>query len=253
MKAEDLKNSILQLAMKGKLVPQDPSDEPASVLLERIKKEKEQLIKDKKIKRNKNESFIFKENNHFYEKIGKNGEIKCIDDEIPFEIPENWEWCRFSSIVNFKLGKTPARKNPIYWENGNIPWVSISDMNDGEYIHDTKEYVNNYALNNSFKKCLVPKETLLMSFKLTVGKVSILDIDAVHNEAIISIYPYINDKFIIRDYLFHILPLISQTGDMKSAIKGKTLNSKSLSNLLIPLPSLDEQKRIVSKIEELIQ
>ena len=251
MKAQDLKNSILQMAMKGKLVPQDPNDEPASVLLERIKEEKEQLIKENKIKRNKNESIIFRKNNHFYEKIGKNGEKICIDEEIPWEIPDNWEWVRFGTIVNFSMGKTPQRKNPEFWENGTVPWVSIADMKDREVIYSTKEKVNETALEKSFKNTLIPKDTLLMSFKLTVGKVSILGMDAVHNEAIISINPFIDNEFALRDYLFWILPIISQFGDTKSAIKGKTLNSKSLNNLLLPLPNLNEQKRIVEKLYEL--
>ena len=250
MKAQDLKNSILQMAMEGKLVPQDPNDEPASVLLERIKEEKEQLIKEKKIKRNNKESIIFRKNNHFYEKIGKNKPV-CIDDDIPWEIPNTWEWVKFGSVVDFSLGKTPQRKNPDYWEEGTIPWVSIADMNDGEIINLTKEKVNDYALEKSFKGNLVPKNTLLMSFKLTVGKVSILGMDAVHNEAIISIKPLIDENYVFRDYLFYILPFISQLGDTKSAIKGKTLNSKSLNNLFIPLPNLNEQKRIVKKIKEL--
>ena len=252
MKAEDLKNSILQMAMEGKLVPQDPNDEPASVLLEKIRDEKEKLIKEKKIKRNNKESFIFRKNGHFYEKIGKKDEPICIDDEIPFDIPDSWEWCRFGYVVDFSLGKTPPRKEPIFWDNATIPWVAISDMVDGKIINCTQENVNNYALEKSFKGILVPKGTLLMSFKLTVGKVSILGLDAVHNEAIISIKPFIDDNNCFRDYLFRVLPLISQTGDTKSAIKGKTLNSKSLNKLLIPLPPLNEQERIVNKIEDIM-
>ena len=251
MKAQDLKNSILQMAMEGKLVPQDPNDEPASVLLERIREEKEHLIKEKKIKRNNKESFIFRKDNHFYEKIGKKGEAVCIDDEIPWDIPDSWEWVRFGTIVNFSLGKTPQRKNPEFWNNGTIPWVSIADMEDGEIIFSTNEKVNNNALVNSFKNKIVTKGTLLMSFKLTVGKVSILGMNAVHNEAIISINPLIDEKYIFRDYLFWILPMISQLGDTKSAIKGKTLNSKSLNNLLLPMPNLNQQKKIVKKINEL--
>ena len=251
MKAQDLKNSILQMAMEGKLVPQDPNDEPASVLLERIREEKEQLIKEKKIKRNNKESVIFRKNNHFYEKIGKNGEEVCIDEDMPWEIPNTWEWVRFGSIVNFSMGKTPQRKNPEFWENGTVPWVSIADMKDREVIFSTKEKINENALEKSFKNILIPKDTLLMSFKLTVGRVSILGMDAVHNEAIISIKPFIDDEFALRDYLFWILPIISQYGDTKSAIKGKTLNSKSLNNLLLPIPNLNEQKRIVEKLNEL--
>ena len=251
MKAQDLKNSILQMAMEGKLVSQDPNDEPASVLLERIKEEKEHLIKEKKIKRNNKESLIFRKNNHFYEKIGKNGEEVCIDEDMPWEIPNTWEWVRFGSIVNFSMGKTPQRKNPEFWENGTVPWVSIADMKDREVIFSTKEKINENALEKSFKNILIPKDTLLMSFKLTVGRVSILGMDAVHNEAIISIKPFIDDEFALRDYLFWILPIISQYGDTKSAIKGKTLNSKSLNNLLLPIPNLNEQKRIVEKLNEL--
>jgi len=252
MKAEDLKNSILQLAMEGKLVPQNPNDEPASVLLEKIRDEKERLIKAKKIKRNNKESFIFRKNGHFYEKVSKKGEPVCIDEEIPFDIPDSWEWCRFGYVVDFSLGKTPPRKELIFWDNATTPWVTISDMVDGKIINCTQENVNNYALEKSFKGILVPKGTLLMSFKLTVGKVSILGLDAVHNEAIISIKPFIDDNNCFRDYLFRVLPLISQTGDTKSAIKGKTLNSKSLNKLLIPLPPFNEQERIVNKIEDII-
>ena len=95
MTAEDLRKSILQQAIQGKLVPQDPNDEPAAVLLERIREEKARLIKEKKIKKDKNESIIFRgDDNSYYEKILATGEVKCIDEEIPFEIPESWEWVR---------------------------------------------------------------------------------------------------------------------------------------------------------------
>src|SRR5574344_2678070 len=101
MNGKQLKNSILQWAIQGKLVPQDPNDEPASVLLEKIRQEKERLIKEKKIKRDKNASIIFRgEDNSYYEKFLATGEVKCIDEEIPFEIPVTWEWVRFSTIVN---------------------------------------------------------------------------------------------------------------------------------------------------------
>lgn len=94
MTGKQLKNSILQWAIQGKLVPQDPHDEPASVLLEKIRQEKERLIKEKKIKRDKNASIIYRgEDNSYYEKFA-DGTVKCIDDEIPFEIPQGWEWCR---------------------------------------------------------------------------------------------------------------------------------------------------------------
>ena len=95
MNGKQLKNSILQWAIQGKLVPQDPNDKPASVLLEKIRQEKECLIKEKKIKRDKNASIIYRgEDNSYYEKMLATGEVKCIDEEVPFEIPKGWEWCR---------------------------------------------------------------------------------------------------------------------------------------------------------------
>ena len=254
MTAQQLKNSILQMAVQGKLVPQDSGDEPASVLLERIRAEKEELIKAGKIKKDKKSSEIFRGASRnlpyaFCEQIGKG--IRDISDEIAFEIPESWEWVRFSNLVNFSMGKTPPRKETEYWENPIYPWVSIADMPADGTVLSTKEKVNQYAADNTFKSGISPIGTLIMSFKLTVGKVSILGIDAYHNEAIISIFPFVDDDRIVTSYLFKVLPLIAQNGDTKTAIKGATLNSDSLSNLLIPLPSLTEQKRIVNRIVEL--
>ena len=118
-------------------------------------------------------------------------------------------------------------------------------------IKTTKEQISEEAANFLMRESS-PINTLLMSFKLTVGRTAILDIEAYHNEAIVSIYPYIDKKFMLRNYLFYTLPILANIGDSKDAIKGKTLNSKSLNNLLIPLPPLNEQQRIVEKIEELI-
>lgn len=245
--SNQLRKSILQEAIQGKLVEQNPDDEPASVLLERIKQEKERLIKEKKIKRDKQDSIIYRgDDNKYFEKRGK--ELVCIDDEIPFEIPNSWEWVRFGSIINMRMGKTPARGDVNYWTNGKTPWVSISDMFDYGIITNTKEKVSDFAIQTAFGGNIVPKGTLIMSFKLTVGRTSLLDIDAVHNEAIISIIPYFDKKDSLRDYLFYVLPLISNFGDSKDAIKGKTLNSASLFNLLIPLPPIAEQRRIVNAI-----
>ena len=105
MNGKQLKNSILQWAIQGKLVPQDPNDEPASVLLDKIRQEKERLIKEKKIKRDKNASIIYRgDDNSYYEKIIATGEVKCIDDEIPFEIPKGWEWCRMRELISYQNG-----------------------------------------------------------------------------------------------------------------------------------------------------
>ena len=171
--------------------------------------------------------------------------------DTPFDIPDSWEWVRFKDLVDYSMGKTPPRKETEYWSNGTLPWVSIADLVADGTVTATKEYVNSFAAENTFKGKISKAGTLLMSFKLTVGKVSILGIDAFHNEAIISIYPFVDPDKITTMFLFATLPLLSQSGDTKSAIKGNTLNSDSLDALLIPLPPIMEQKRIFDKLHEL--
>lgn len=158
-------------------------------------------------------------------------------------------WSRLGIIAELHIGKTPPRGEPRYWSDGTYNWVAISDMVEGGFISKTKEKITEIAVNEIFKREICPSGSLLMSFKLTVGKTSILETDAYHNEAIITISPFRDDNYILRNYLFHILPLISNYGDSKDAIKGKTLNSKSLNDLLIPLPPLAEQARILEKLE----
>lgn len=230
---EALKKSILQEAIQGKLVPQNPKDEPASALLAKIQKEKEALVKQGKLKKK---------------------DLECVpieEEEIPFEIPDSWTWVRFESIAQRIVGKTPERGNSSYWSKTGYPWVTISDMSDYGHVKATKEFISEKACN--LMGTISPKDSLLMSFKLTVGRTSILDIAAYHNEAIITVLPYYDKENILRDYLFTFLPLISLTGKSKDAIKGMTLNSKSIAALLIPLPPLAEQKRIIAKLEQLFK
>ena len=246
---EQLKKSILQEAIQGHLVPQIVEEGTAEELLAEIRKEKKRLVNEGKLKKSAlNDSIIFKgDDNKYYEQIGS--KVVDITGDIPFEIPPTWMWCRFGTIVKMRIGKTPPRGEQVYWSNGKHNWVSISDMVEGGTIKAVKEKVSDIAVNEIFKCYPTPKGSLLMSFKLTVGRTSILGVDAYHNEAIITIVPYADVNNIFRDYLFYILPTISNSGDSKDAIKGKTLNNKSLNNLLIPLPPLLEQKRIVTKIE----
>lgn len=214
----DIKKSIIQSAVSGRLT-----------------------------KQNKNESvnLIIK---HIENKINK----KIISvSNYPFEIPSNWFWIKFGELVNFEIGKTPPRADLSYWSNNEFHWTSISDMIDNGFITDTKEYVSNKAFKEIYKEKISKKGTLIMSFKLTVGRCSILNIDSFHNEGIISIYPNY-DSEILKNYLFKILPFITKYGNTKNAIKGNTLNSKSLNDLLIPLPPIEEQKRIVDKLEQLL-
>ena len=247
-----LKKSILDYAIKGKLVEQNLEDESVEILLQKIRQEKQRLIKDKKLKADKfPQSTIFiGEDNSPYEKIGK--ETRCIEDEIPFEIPSSWTWIRLGNYIKYDIGKTPPRKEEEFWVDAKYPWITIADMVADGKTYSTKDEINGLALKTHFKNKLVPIGTLIMSFKLTVGRVSILGIEAVHNEAIISIYPFIDDDKIATNFLFKFLPLLSEQGRTKKAIKGNTLNSDSLSNILLPLPPLQEQKRIVEKIESLL-
>lgn len=228
---DDMKAALLQAAMQGKLTEQLPEDGDAADLINQIAKEKNQLIKEGRIKKEKPLPEI-------------------TPDEVPFDIPESWQWVRFGSIVQYNMGKTPPRSEDEWWAD-DFPWVSISDMIESGHVTVVKEKVSNKAIGTFFKT-ISRVGTMLMSFKLTVGRVSILDIDAVHNEAIISIYPFVNPDNCLRDYLFKVLPFVTQWGDSKNAIKGKTLNSTSINNLLIPLPPLAEQKRIVEKLDKLL-
>ena len=243
------KQKILDLAIRGKLVPQDPSDEPASELLKKIKAEKEALVKAGKIKKDKHESFIFKgDDNCYYEQL--DGTAVDITDEVPFDLPGSWSWCRFSTLVNFVMGKTPARSQKEYWDIPFLPWVSIADMVPGGVIQKTKEFISSNALSHCFSGRISPAGTLIMSFKLTIGRVSILNMPAQHNEAIISIFPLGDKENIHRDYLLKILPIMVDFVKKSPAIKGNTLNSDSISKMLIPLPPLAEQKKIVARITQ---
>lgn len=245
--ARSLQKSILQEAIQGKLVPQIPEEGTAKELLEQIRQEKHNLAKEGKLKKSAlSDSIIFKgDDNKYYEQVGN--ENIDITEEIPFDLPDNWTWVRFGQYIRMSIGKTPPRGETKYWTNGKYPWVSISDMSDYGLVTTTKESVSENA--KSLFGEISPAGTLIMSFKLTVGRTSLLNTSAYHNEAIISIYPFVDKIYQARNYLFHILPIISNLGDSKDAIKGKTLNSKSLNNLLLPLPPLNEQRRIVAMIE----
>jgi len=226
-----LKDSILQYAIQGKLTEQLPEDGDARTLLVAIKAEKDRLIKAGELRQEKPLPEI-------------------TEDEIPFDIPAYWCWCRFGDIVNFHIGKTPPRGQQEYWGEG-YPWVSIADINDGNITWKTKESVTQKAFNSVFKGHFSPKGSLIMSFKLSIGKTSFLGVDAFHNEAIITIDPIIGSE-IMKQYFLKILNFVSNNGETKGAIKGRTLNSMSISEMLIPLPPLVEQQRIVDRLNELL-
>ena len=225
-----LRELILELAVRGKLVPQDPSDEPASELLKRIAEEKASLVAEGKIKKPKSLPDV-----EALEKL--------------YDLPAGWEWTTLPGAASYQIGKTPPTKEARYWDDSGLPWVSISDMEHYGEITETSRRVSEIASKDIFKYQPVSAGTLLMSFKLTVGKVAILGIYAYHNEAIISLSPY---NGVSKEYLFRFLPSIALGGQQKNALMGNTLNSESMAQLLIPIPPLAEQHRIVAKVDELM-
>ena len=243
---EALKKSILQDAVQGKLVPQDPSDEPAEALLERIRAEKQQLIKEGKIKKDKHESVIFRRDNSHYEKRGS--EEVCIDEEIPFEIPENWTWARLSSFGVFSSGKTPSMSNPQFW-NGNIPWVTSKDMKR-PVITDSEMRISELAASSMQ---LYPAGTLLLVARSGILKRLLplckLGIDSTINQDIKAFSLY---NIELSEWLFYGIkafePYILKEL-VKSVTTVESLKFDEFSAMLIPVPPLSEQKRIIAAIK----
>lgn len=245
MNAQQLKNSILQMAVQGKLVPQDPHDEPAKVLLERIRKEKEQLIKEKKIKKEKNPSYIFRgADNLPYEKVG-NQEPVCIADEVPFEIPDSWEWVRLGNIGVWRSGATPSRSKPEYY-GGNIPWLKTGDLTDG-LINHIPETITKLALEKTSVKLNPAGSVLIAMYGATIGKLGILRIPATTNQACCACLPFIG---IYNKFLFYFL-MSQKIAFIKKGEGGAqpNISREKIISSLMPLPPLAEQKRIVKKLQ----
>ena len=246
MTGQQLKNSILQMAVQGKLVPQDPNDEPASVLLARIRAEKEQLIKEGKIKKEKNPSIIFRgADNLPYEKIGKNEPV-CIADEVPFDIPESWEWIRWGTLSeSIQYGyNAPAQ------ENGRIKMVRISDIQDNSVMWETVPYCD-IKEGEIDAYLLKPNDILFARTGGTVGKSYL--VQEVPEEAIYAGYlirtRYSNQlcpqylKYFMESELYW-----SQLREGTIATAQPNCNGKTLGNMLVPIPPSHEQILIVEKL-----
>ena len=243
---EALKKSILQEAVQGKLVPQDPSDEPAEALLKRIRAEKQRLIKEGKIKKDKHESVIFRRDNSHYEK--RSSEEVCIDDEIPFEIPESWAWARLSSFGVFSSGKTPSMSNPQFW-NGNVPWVTSKDMKR-PVITDSEMHISELAaatmqLYSAGTLLLVARSGILKRL-LPLCK---LGIDSTINQDIKAFSLY---DIELSEWLFYGIkafePFILKEL-VKSVTTVESLKFDEFAAMLIPVPPLSEQRRIIDAIK----
>ena len=249
MDGKQLRNSILQWAIQGKLVPQDPNDEPASVLLERIREEKARLVKEKKIKRDKNESIIYRgEDNSYYEKFTATGEVKCIDDEIPFDLPNNWEWCRFSSIYWQLTDGTHS--TPKYTQSG-IPFLSVKDMSTGKLSFTNTKFISEEEHKLLSQRCHPCKGDLLLSKVGTTGIPLIINDDREFSIfvslALIKFFP----QFIDSSFLITLLksPLVQmQVKENTRGVGNKNWVLAAIANTLLAIPPLQEQKRIVEKI-----
>ena len=260
MNGKQLKNSILQWAIQGKLVPQDPNDEPARVLLDKIRQEKERLIKEKKIKRDKNASIIYRgEDNSYYEKMLATGEVKCIDEEVPFEIPNGWEWCRLRDIIlGTNAGKSPnCEKRPKKSEEWGV--LTTTSIQENAFLsNENKVLPKHYVIipehcvrygdilitragpvNRTGIVCMVENncDKLILSDKT-------VRIDYMHD--------YCNPKFLVfvlNSSAIHELVMSATVGMAASQVN---VSQGSIQNTLIPFPPSKEQQRIINKLEALL-
>ena len=242
------KSKILDLAIRGQLVPQDPNDEPASVLLERIRAEKEELIKAGKIKRDKKESIIFKgDDNSYYEKIGD--KIRCIDAEIPFDLPELWTFARLKHIGGIVGGGTPKTNIGKYWD-GNIPWLTPADLSgyDSMYISTGSRTITDFGLKSSSAQML-PANSILYSSRAPIGYTAIATIPVCTNQGFKSVVPY---DFSMSPYLYYCLR--ARTDNIIQRATGTTfkeISGSEMAETIIPIPPLNEQSKIIEKVTQL--
>ena len=240
-----LKKSILQEAVQGKLVPQDPNDEPASVLLERIRAEKQKLIAEGKIKKDKHESIIFRRDNSHYEKRGS--EEVCIDDEIPFELPTGWCWCRFSTIC-YKL--TDGSHNPPPKRANGFRVISARNIKNGRILFtDEDRLCDQNGFNKENPRTQISKgDVILGIIGGSIGNTAIYGYDepVIAQRSIAIFGSLINNKYM---KLLLDSPLFQQQFNSKSngtAQGGIYLGE--LANMLVPLPPVNEQNRILASI-----
>ena len=243
---EQLKKSVLQYAIEGKLVPQDKAEGTAEELLLQIQAEKQKLYEENKLKKKDLEhSTIFKgEDNKYYEKIGKN--VICIDEEIPFEIPKDWRWVRMGQIGDWGAGSTPPRSNPNYY-NGKILWLKTGELNNG-IVFDTEEKITEKAFEECSLRINKVGNVLIAMYGATIGKLAIAGKELTTNQACCGCSPYLINNW----YLFYFL-MASREQFIKRGEGGAQPNISrvKLVEHLIPLPPLSEQQRIVDTIQNI--
>lgn len=247
---DQMKKSILQQAVMGKLVPQDPNDEPASVLLKKIAEEKQKLIETGVVKKDKKASSIFRgDDGLFYETIGKKTE--CIQDQLSFDIPDTWEWIRLRGYGEFSSGKTPSMSNPKNWI-GEIPWVSPKDMKT-DVISDSQMHISNEACN---AMNLYPKGTLLMVVRSGILKrmlpLCVLGVDATINQDLKAFRFYYNELsewiyYELKGFEHYILHNL-----VKNVTTVDSLKFDEFTDMLVPVPPRQEQIRIIQRLKVIL-
>ena len=250
-----LRKSVLQMAVQGKLVPQDPADEPASVLLERIREHRRQLVAEKKMRAPKgDESVIFRgSDGRRYEKRvdarGRESGPACIEDEIPFKIPDGWEWVRLEGIGDWKAGATPAKSKPEYYANGTIPWLLTGDLNDG-IINEIPNNITEQALEECSVRLNPAGSVLIAMYGATIGRIGVLGVPATTNQACCACILY-DDA--IREWLTTWL-LSYKPHFVKLGMGGAQPNISRgvIVSRILPLPPLAEQRRIVERVRKIL-
>ena len=251
-----LREKVLDLAIRGKLVPQDPTDEPASVLLERIHEQKLQMVREGKLKAKdvKDDTIIFKgDDNCYYEKYS-DGSVKNIQDEIPFDLPVGWSWERLSNLAAFSGGKTPSTSNRDYW-GGNVLWVTSKDMKS-KYIDSSLLMISEKSLE---QMQLYPENTLLLVTRSGILRhtipVAILKKPATINQDLKAIMPYALN---LGEYIYICIKGMESRLILEYTKAGATvenINFDAFQKILLPIPPENQIQRIVlavNKVDEII-
>ena len=257
MNGKQLKNSILQWAIQGKLVPQDPNDEPASVLLERIRAEKAKLVKEKKIKKDKNESIIYRgDDNSYYEKFLATGEAKCIDDEIPFEIPKGWEWCRLNDLALYRKGPFGSSlTKSMFVAKGNQTIKVYEQKNAIQKDFRLGDYYISKEKFEAMQSFIVKPNDIIVSCAGTIGETYLLPLDApvgIINQALMRVTLF--DLSMAEYWQMYFAYMLLNEAQMKGA--GSAIKNippfEYLKAVLVPVPPLSEQTRLVERYNLLL-
>lgn len=242
------KSKILDLAIRGQLVPQNPDDEPASVLLECIKAEKEKLIKQGKIKRDKKESIIFKgEDNSYYR--NKKGKLFCIDKELPYELPDGWTWAMLPEVVFFQEGPGILKKD--FRENG-VPLIRISGLQTEKVLLTGCDYLDEEMVKNKWEHFKLDLGDVLLCTSASIGKASIVGYEAVGAIPYTGQIRFKMSEAIIRDYFLYLATssvYLDQVNKMKTGNCIQHYGPTHLKEMYVPLPPINEQEKIADKIK----